>query len=304
MTVYILADFPFALRADGKCIAKNVNACAFSGEENTVLEVLPLDLSPARCFLPTESFFRRADAGAVKVRTSAGNFLSLSALPSRLPFTLLFQRRLNGAVLTAYSDGCWKFSAETENDYFALSLDEKIEDAGEFYCDGARFFYLYSQKKRLICLTAAPKIRKVFDAAADEFSFDTGFSTVYAYTDAAAHVCRTQWEYDGTSFRPKKTELTKRDKSACAALPNALLPYALAEAVLAGDDLSPYLSADLSEQAGRIGEYLGKFVGVFPPPKGAGTDPFLLYPETEGVYEGKALSCEISAGKIVNLTLF
>ena len=64
MNIYILAEFPFALKRDGKELAKNAKYCELSADGNSVLEIMPLDLSPARCFSPSEAFFRAADENA------------------------------------------------------------------------------------------------------------------------------------------------------------------------------------------------------------------------------------------------
>lgn len=304
MTVYILAEFPFALRADGRLKEKNTTYCEFEANENALIEILPLDLSPAKCFLAGEAFFGQSTVGAVKVRLKKGYFLKLEQRPHDLPFSLLFQKKPKGAVLTAYADGTYKFSAETQNDYFALSFGEKISDAGEFFFENERFFYAYSEKKRLVCLRAEPRLEKVFDGSAENFSFDGTFVTESSFGDFSAHVTKTEWAFDGTAFRPRRSELKKRDGSSFRALPDELIPYAFAEAVLSGDDPSPYLSEDLAKKISLLRDYLGRYVGVFPPPKKENDIlPALLYPEKEGVYSCKSLSCEILSGKIVNLTL-
>ena len=300
MNLYILAEFPFALKSEGRTAFKNVTSCEIEVKKDALVEVIPLDGTPARCFLPDEAFFRKSSPDAVKVRLRTGGAVKFEKRAPALPFAVLFQKKLKNAQLTAYTDGCYKFSIEIPDDYRALSFKEKISDAGEFAFKNARFFYVYTEKKRLVCFSDG-RLKTVFDGAAEEYSFEGAFVTKSTVSGTARTV-RAEWDYDGEAFRPQRAET----ESAAAAHPlcDQVLPYVFAEAALAGDDLSAYLSADLAGSAHRVRDYLGKFVGVFPPPRRENDiRPALLYRECEGVYAAKYLNCEIAGGKIVNLTL-
>ena len=109
MNIYILAEFPFALKRDGKELAKNAKYCELSADGNSVLEIMPLDLSPARCFSPSEAFFRAADENAVKVRMENGGFGTghntvLSLLHSRVHFILNPDIQLTEDTLSDLAD--------------------------------------------------------------------------------------------------------------------------------------------------------------------------------------------------------
>ena len=301
MNLYIVAEFPFALRVDGKTAYKNVNRCFLAAPRGALAEVIPLDGSPARCFMADCDFLRTGAEDAVKVRWKNGGAVKFERPAPDLPFSLLFQKRLKNAVLTAYADGRYKFSVEVPEHYRALSFKEPVADAGEFFFGGNRFFYVYTEKKRLVCLEDG-RLATVFDGAADEYSFSSGAFVTKSALGGTPRVLRTEWEYGGAAFTPRRTET--EGAAARRPLCDAALPYAFAEAVLAGEDPAPYLAPDLLPAARRAREYLGRFIGVFPPPRRENDPrPLLVYPESEGVYAAKTLQCEISGGKIANLTL-
>ncbi len=301
MNIYILAEFPFALKRDGKELAKNAKYCELSADGNSVLEIMPLDLSPARCFSPSEAFFRAADENAVKVRMENGGFLKLKKPRSPLPYELLFQKRLAGALVTAYADGVYKLSVETKGDYKLIAFEARIVDAGEFFAFNRDFIYARAEDGRLVCLLAGERAEIVFDGQADSFGFENGFYTVCRRRDCFAHETRVYWTLSGAKFVPAETAVSKgRDRE----IPDVILPYALAEALLAGEDPARYLSDNMRQNAAALGGYFGNFTGVFPPPRREGdVRPRLLYRETEGVYRARTLQCEVISGRIDNLTI-
>lgn len=231
MNIYILAEFPFALKRDGKELAKNAKYCELSADGNSVLEIMPLDLSPARCFSPSEAFFRAADENAVKVRMENGGFLKLKKPRSPLPYELLFQKRLAGALVTAYADGVYKLSVETKGDYKLIAFEARIADAGEFFAFNRDFIYARAEDGRLVCLLAGERAEIVFDGRRIRSALKTAFIR-YA---AAATVLRTKrrvyWTLSGAKFVPAETAVSKgRDRE----IPDVILPYALAEALARG----------------------------------------------------------------------
>ena len=66
MNLYIVAEFPFALRVDGKTAYKNVDRCFLAAPRGALAEVIPLDGSPARCFMADPPFLRHRAGGPDK----------------------------------------------------------------------------------------------------------------------------------------------------------------------------------------------------------------------------------------------
>lgn len=301
MNIYILAEYPFALRLNGKTVAKKTRYCELTAGKDTLLEVLPLNFSPARAFALSEDFFSETDENTVKVRMEKGAFIKLKNPRAYMPYRMLFQKRLAGALATAYADGVYKFALETQTDYRLTTFDAEIVDAGEFYAGNRSFIYARAADDRLACFHADGKIECVFDSFADSFGFDGGFYTERIFRDAAAHRTKTFWNTDKIPFTAAKSEVV------CGAervYPDILLPYLLAEALLAGDDPSRYLSGKAKENAHALLPYFGNFCGVFPPPKREGDlYPRILYKIKEGLYRTKTLKCTFAGGKIENLTL-
>lgn len=56
MNIYILAEFPFALKRDGKELAKNAKYCELSADGNSVLEIMPSTFLPPAVFLRARRF--------------------------------------------------------------------------------------------------------------------------------------------------------------------------------------------------------------------------------------------------------
>ncbi len=300
MNLYIFAEFPFALRAERNMLFKNVRRCDLRVENNRLVELLPLDGSPVRAFVPDERFFSLSSPDVVKVLMKNGAALQFEKSANPVGFAVLDQKKLQDALLTAFSDGCYKFSVEIPGNYRILSLKEKIDAIGEFYLSSHRFFYAYTEKKRLICLSGED-LRTVFDKPAESYFFDGDFVTE-TVLGGTPRLIRTEWEYEGDSFRPRRAETTPSVVK--HPLCDEILPYAFAEAVLAGDDLAPFLAPDLLPNARFLRDYLGNYSGVFPPPRRENDIlPALLYPVKENIYRTKSLKCEILNGKIVNLTL-
>lgn len=304
MIVYITAEFPFVLKRKGAVTESAAdNLCKAEASENEVIEICPLSPVMPRWIRIDDSFLKTRDKTMIKADLGGGAFIKLLAPKEQCPFTLVEQKRFKNALITVYKENGLKISIETNSDFILFSPDGDDAKITELNIGGETFVAVECEK-RLAIFTADGKTEKVFDGAADGFSYESGLVTKTEYKDMAKHVLTTHWKYSGGAFTPERSSLTKSETFSPGALPHKLLPYAFAEALLTGDDLSPYLSDSMKGNAEALKSYFGEFIGVFPPPAFKSPyRPALLYKRAENVYYCKYLECEFAGRAITNVRL-
>ena len=151
----------------------------------------------------------------------------------------------------------------------------------------------------------SPKISRVFFGRADEYALKHGaFTTTIRHRDFAKHVEKTEYAVADGGVTARRKETFASEAFSGRTLPDRLIPYAFFESVLTHGETDRYLADNMLSNKDRIREFLGAFVGVFPPPRelereGVG----LLYRDeaAENKYYARYFGVSQKNGKIDNL---
>jgi len=305
MIVYIAAEFPFVLKKDGRTIKKNDGGLYVADlNAGELLEVCPLIPALPRYVTHEYCISEISDPTAVKADLGGGVFIKFKNMPTAAPFTLVSQKRFNNALITVYRETGLKISVETRNDFALFVADGDEAEIGEINVGGKN--YLYAEcGKRLMIFNTGEKITRVFDGATDGWKCENGaLATTTDFRDMAKHKLTVHLTFDGTAFTAAKSELEKDGRFTPSKLPHKLLPFAFAEAVIAGDDISPYLAETLTDKTDALRNYFGNAKGVFPsPPFKNPHRPAVVYKRAENIYFCRYLECEFKGRLITNIKL-
>lgn len=305
MIVYIAAEYPFVLKQDGRTI-KNNDDGLYSAilNECGLLEVCPLIPALPRYVTYDYCTSEISDPTAVKADLGGGVFVKFKNTPTAAPFALVSQKRFNNALITVYRETGLKISVETRNDFALFVADGDEAETGEINVGGKSFLYAECGK-RLMIFDTNEKITRVFDGATDGWKCENGaIATTTDYRDMAKHKLTARLTFDGTAFTASGSELIKDERFTPSKLPHRLLPFAFAEAVIAGDDLTPYLAENLTDKTDALRSYFGGAKGVFPsPPFKNSHRPAVVYKRAENVYFCRYLECEFKGRLITNIKL-
>lgn len=299
MTVYINAEFPFAVKLNGIFINAEKSFCV---KNTDIVEVCPLIDVPARTFVFDENFIKYAEKGVIKVDLKGGYFIKLLK-PDVSPFCILTQEKFSFGTVTVYKENGVKVLIETPNDFFLyVSTCEEVS-VKESFINGYTFLFL-SEKENLTVFTVRPKIKKVFESAFSSFEINGDLIINTELNDIAKHKISATFSFDGNSFVKNSAVLSKKTDFSYEDLPDKLLPFAFCEAVIAGEQLDVFLADDLLKKDDQIREYFSNPLGVFPSPRFKDASrPAILYKKEKNVYFVRYFSCKMHNRKIENLVL-
>lgn len=222
------------------------------------------------------------------------------------PFTIINQQKFPFAVATVFNDNGLKLSIETANDFYAENLNFSCKNAEIllFNLDNRQFLAInfISEQNLLSCFLIEDKITKVFSKTAVEFSFDNGFTTIEEYFDIAKHKLTCSWKLSGNAFAPLDTKIETSNDYLVENLCDNILPYAFLEEFMLNSDANQFLSDGVKQNAQFLNEYLGNYIGVFPPPSFRKFDEIaLLYKNGQNKYKTEYFKFELENRKIYNI---
>lgn len=303
MKVYITAEYPFIIKKNGDFLGKSIdNSITAYSTETDFFEVYPLISAMPRILIFDKDFCKKTDKKIIKVDLKGGYFVKLLAPDLIEPFSVISQSKIAGALVTTYRENGLKISIETNNDFTVFSPNCEV-DLSEFYSNG-RAFLVCKCLFRVVIFDVSNSITKVLDHTADEWNFTDVITAKTTIKDMAKHVLTTSFSFDGNAFTPTTSSLSYSPRFSPNNLPLKHLPFAFAEEVIVGGDLTPYLSNNLKENLSAIKSYFGIAKGVFPPPEFKNPfNPLILYKRDENVYFARYLSVDFNGRLITNLKL-
>lgn len=308
MFTFICAEYPFALKMNG-ILTPRRDGAAINTTERDLLETVPLAPVMPRGFFVDEPFMSASEPDVLKVDLRGGAFIKLLTPEEKTPFTAILQQKLNGALVTVYRENGLKLTAETANDAYICPLPRNLSDfhAEDAYLGGNRFIAVSAHAsgyEYLLLLATDGGLHPAFESTVDGFSLDGELKTTTVYKDIAKHRAENSWVYSGGKFIPDKCTLSCGEHYSPNNLPIKLLPYAFCEALQSGDDLAPFISQALLNNADKLKSYLGEVVACIPPPTFRNkSEVGLVYKRGENLYECKYLTCEFEGRAICNVRL-
>lgn len=302
MKVYITADYPFIIKKNGGVLSSVTDFVKADADKSDFFEIYPVIPQMPRVLVFNENFIASYDKNIIKVDLKGGYFVKLLQSQESEKFSVISQTKLCGALVTVYCDNGRKISVETNNDFLVFPVTDEVETS-EFIFDGKKFIACKC-KNRLIILDVSGKIKKCLDCAADEWILTDGLKSINKLKDMAKHVVTTNFHHNGEFFVPQKSSVGFDQRFSPHKLPIKHLPFAFAEELIAGGELTSYLTIELADKTDELKAYFGKALGVFPPPEFKNPfNPMILYKRGENSYFTRYLSVEFQGRLIKNLKL-
>ncbi len=198
---------------------------------------------------------------------------------------VLWQKRLDGALLTLFMQGKLQLSLETETGFHLIGLPDCLADSTAasrddgFLLSSEGAFALISREGEILVLSEGKVL-----------SSEQTLKAEIPFRDCLGHTALCEW---------------KAGKLVSCAIRSAFPPtaatYALAlcESALIGADCTSFLSPALEGKAGSLKEYLGDFCSVVmtDEPDRVG----LVYERKERIFDVRYFRVEFTDGKISNL---
>lgn len=310
MYYYFSCDYPSVIKLNGiyygtiydqvKSInvedknATFVEICSASGKEENIN------------FMLTDEFLLSPPPLVYVTDLKGGYLIKITKRYRKPEFCILAQEKFNNLMVTAFYDKELKLSIETPNDFFIESFNLEIESAKvlPFSAYNQNFVgvQLEGKEKYLAIYLITTKIEKVFFDCVLDYSFDNGITTTKKFIDIAKHHVVTTWSFANGKLKVKNKEITKKEGFNCNDIPFPLLPYAFLEDFLCGEDIRHYLTENMAKNANRLGEYLGDFIGVMPPPIFRKISEIgLIYKRELNLYKVEYYSFSFEGRKICNI---
>ncbi len=281
-----------SLRVDGK--APFVEICPLVDGE------LPLN------FIPEQEFLR-SPPSAISVTDLKGGYL-IKCLRRNLTsvFNVLNQQKFNDCLVTVFSENGYKISIETANDFFAepIFCSPKDVQIDRFEIDGHPFVSLLisDERKILYVFSINNCVKKVLVKEIESFETSNALIITEKFCDIAKHTVKGVWTVKDGQLTLKEKSVNVSKTLNASLLNEKIIPYVFAESFLVDGEWQDYLSDNVKENADKLKDYLGDFIGVMPPPKFRNFDEVgFIYRNKDNFYYVEYFTFEISNKKITNI---
>lgn len=311
------SDRPRAVRINGKFYGKAEKEgfkIAYDDEIAPFVELCPITSDEDDCplsFFADEKFLSSSHKNVAVTDLKGGFLIRNLTFPVERDFKLLAQNRINGSTITVFNDNGIKISMETGNDSFieslpflpsAISLSEAIIDGTNVAIISTEASNEDFENKMLAVYSLGKSPERLFFAEVTDFSTYGGLTVNTARRDVSKHVVCDELHFKDGKLVPTNRKIKSDNLFDPTALRKEVRSYAFFEELSVGGDVSVYLSDDMNEKKEKLREYLGNYIGVFPPTEEKYADFVgLLYKRAENLYFAEYFSPIYENEKIVNV---
>ncbi len=262
--------------------------------------------TPPLFFMLDNNFLCFPPENVIVTDLKGGYAINLDVEQASAPFSIINQQKFPFAVATVFNDNGLKLSIETPNDFYAKTLPFGCENAQilPFTLEGEQLLAInfLGEQNYLTCFLIQNQIKEVFSKKAVDFCFENGFTTTERFLDIAKHKLTCSWNLNEKRLVLASTSLEKDADYSPLNLPELVLPYAFLEDFMLGEVTDEFLSDNVKENANFLKDYLGEFIGVFPPPSFRKFDEVaLLYKQSQNTYKTEYFTFELNNKKICNI---
>lgn len=310
MYLYFSSDYPAIIKLNGIYYGRIDNAvknCNFSSTEPPFVEVCPLvDSQPQINFICDAEFFANPPSSATLTDLKGGYFIKFNKSYLTEGFSVLAQEKFTNAVVTVFSENGYKLSIETAFDFYAQTLKMQVESATisqkQVNGDSLILVMLEGNVKIFSCFKINDKIEQLFWREVDSAEFDKNLVTTNNLPDIAKHGVERTWSYKNGKFEVLENKVKKSPSFNKELLHERLIPYAFLEEFNVGGEYQEYIDGTVKENADRLKNFLGEFVGVCPPPTFRKIEEVgLIYHDKANVYHVEYFTFTLENRKIINI---
>ena len=310
MYYYFSSSFPAILKLNGNYFGQindTVKFCDIDSDQ-TFVEVCSLSHFDNGLNFILNNQFLDSPLDKYTVTDMKGGYLinfNRDYLSSQ--FKVIQQKQFGNLLATVFSDGTYKISLQTSNDFFVENIPSIIESS-EFnfiYVDNTPLLIVdIKGSNPMLCVyLVQPKIIKAVAIPKHTFSCkDNEFITTERLDDIAKHTITTMWQVNDNKLVAKERKVEKNKLIDLTKINPLILPYVFLEEFGVGGDCTEFLADNIKENAPKLKGYLGEFIGVMPPPKFREIDEVgLIYKCGKNKYYVDYFKFEISSKKITNI---
>lgn len=310
MILYLCAEVCSVVKINGNPVftifeeTKKLEIDSFS---SPLIEISPLgERANSLCFYLDENFISNPPNSVILTKILGDYHIKIKRDFSLLPFKVICQKKIDGAVITVFSDRGYKISVESMFDYFLQDIDCQIDSAEIFDIDQNQnvFISLYGKQTTLCAFNLKEKISLVFLKEVASFSLSPLLSTTQKFPTHFKHVKSCEWEFIDSTFKAKNIKIFTEREHNYQEINSKIIPYVFLEGLSLQQDVSCFLCDNLIPHKQRLYDYLGDFLGVFPPPINVCHDYVgLLYKQKENLYYTKFVKVDIENNKVINVKI-
>ncbi len=292
MFYYFSSDSPCAIKVNGEfcgILSKELKQINID-RASPFIELCPVSTcQPCTNLLLDQNFLCSPPKSIVLTDLKGGYLIKFTPHHLSQEFKVISQYKSKDLLVTIFNENGLKLSIESPKNFYAETVDLNINEAEikEFSLNGGRFLSICmtNENKFLTVFEISEKIRKIFFRQVDNYSTDNQFYTEEEYCDIAKHRVKTFWEYKNGAFC-STNKVNSCDSGFCAqTLNEKLIPYCFLEEYLYGNEWDKYLCGSVLKNKNRLSGFLGKFIGVMPPPRFRNCDEIgLIYSKRENLY--------------------
>lgn len=304
MRIYFLSERVAALKLNGLYLGtidlfeRHVEMDA---GDNVLAEIVPDGNAESLNFFINERFLHNPPSFADVYLMDGDALIHIKKYAEKqAPLKVIAQVRFCNNLVTLYSQGGLYLSCEGDGfEYYCLS-PAFLKGSFKECAVGGQPLLILEGEGCILALSASGK--KVFENSVLSYETGENLTVKVAFETCAQVQAECTFAYDGhtmTLISSRTEEKTAPDES--------VLHFAFFESVLTRCDSTKYLCGELQPSAGKLGKFLGDFVGVTVPTekffaehgdiKAAG----LVYPVKPNLFNVKYFAAEISDGKITNI---
>ena len=310
MILYLCAEVCSVVKVNGKplfTISEHPKKLEIDSFSSPLIEISPLgERANSLCFYLDENFISNPPNSVILTKILGDYHLKIKRDLSLLPFKVISQKKIDGAVITVFCDRGYKISVESMFDYFLQDIDCQIDSAEIFDIDQNQnvFINLNSKDNTLCAFNLKEKISLVFLKKVCSFTLSPTLNTTEKFPTHLKHVKNCEWEFIDGAFKLKTLKVSTEQDNISQTISDKILPYVFLEGLSLGEDVSCYLCPSLIPHKQRLYDYLGAFLGVFPPPTNVCHDYVgLLYKQKENLYYTKFTKVDIENNKVTNVKI-
>ncbi|MBQ3116017.1 MAG: hypothetical protein IJC07_03205 [Clostridia bacterium] len=309
MYFYFSASVLSAIKLDGiyyGIIHDNVKHINVQDDRPVFVEVCPLNAKSGQINFLLDQDFLSHPPDNVWVVNLRGGYLIKFALPQDdSPFCLLSQEKAQNLLVTAYKENGLKISIETPTD-FCLEQFSLCVDSAKIYTfslSGEQFVGItfFGKDNYSAVYKVGGKIEKLLFLPATLFLENNLLKTEQNFLDMAKHKVIVTWEYLGGKLVESNRSVSAKKSLNVGVLPQKLVPYAFLEELLAGGNVADFTCGKVKENAYKLKNYLGDFIGVFPPPVFRSAEEVGIVLPSDCGYKVDYLTFEFEGNKICNI---
>ena len=255
-------------------------------------------------------FLDQAFLSSPKSRTSVtdlkgGYLINFLGEERKSTFNVLCQKKTNAFNVTVFYEETLKVSVQTERDFYVDNIFfDAVESQVYTFCQSQYQFVavLFKGKSDLLSVyNITDKISRVFFSEVSCFSTEN-FNTVRVYKDIENHKINSYWEFKGEKFIEKEKKVEKLRAVDIESVNPKIIPYLFLEDFLLTNDVERYLASDLQAMGKELANYLGGYIGIFPPPQFRKENEIgLIYKQEKNSYYANYFTFELDGRKINNI---